>query len=263
MLSRPARLAVLVVIVGLAAGGCTSHDPVTAPASSAPSTAGDSRTPLQVLMAGVPTESSPIYRYSIGSDRPMSGVIDPPDQIAEFVTVRQATKPVHTETTTVLLTRDRFWLKVKVTPAALQAVPKKWMSLDPKKIPQNGKPYVYGAESDPGYTKEVFENASDLSQTSPGHFRGVTNLGETGAGVILGADQLKALGGKAGHVAFTAVLDGQGRLTTTSLQIPAAGKFKASTYLITYDQYGTAAVPKLPTQTEQTKAPSYVYDWYR
>jgi hypothetical protein len=43
------------------------------------------------------------------------------------------------------------------------------------------------------------------------------------------------------------------------MQIPAAGKFKAGTFVITYDQYGTAAVPKLPTAAEQTKAPSALY----
>jgi hypothetical protein len=109
----------------------------------------------------------------------------------------------------------------------------------------------------------VFENTTDVTEISPSHFRGVTDLSDTGADEILSAGRLQALGRKAEHVTFTAVLDDSGRLTTTSLQLPAAGTVKASTYVITYDQYGTAAVPKLPTAAEQTKAPSFVYDWYR
>ena len=74
MMSRPTRLAGFVAVVGLAAGGCTSHaatpsaaaaQPSAAPASA--SAAADSRTPLQILLAGVPTESTPIYRFSIKS----------------------------------------------------------------------------------------------------------------------------------------------------------------------------------------------------
>jgi hypothetical protein len=70
------------------------------------------------------------------------------------------------------------------------------------------------------------------------------------------------LGDKAAHLAFTAVLDAQGRVTSTTVRIPAAGKLKASAAAITYDQYGTAAKPKLPTAAEQVKAPSVVYKMY-
>jgi hypothetical protein len=275
MVSRPARLAVLLVVLGLT-GGCTSDasgtsaTAPTAPVAVATPSASpiDSRTPLQRLKAGIPTEESSIYHFSIkSSDRPINGVIDPPDKIAEFTTIMHFTRPSYTETMTTLLTKNKSWLKVKYTPTTLSGlphVPKKWMSLDPKKIKlKNGTPFVYVAESDPGYTNTVFDNVSDLTETSPGHFRGITDLSSTGADQILSAARLKALGKKAVNVTFTAVLDGDGRLTTTSLRFPTAGKFKAGTDVITYDEYGTAAVPKLPTAAEQTKAPSFVYEWFR
>lgn len=43
------------------------------------------------------------------------------------------------------------------------------------------------------------------------------------------------------------------------MRIPAAGRFKAGTFEVTYDHYGTAAVPKLPSAAEQTKAPAALY----
>lgn len=65
---------------------------------------------------------------------------------------------------------------------------------------------------------------------SPGHFRGTANLSQTDG--FLTAAHLKALGRKADSIPFTVVLDAQGRLTSA------------------------AAVPKLPTSAEQTKAPA-------
>jgi hypothetical protein len=270
MMVRAARLAGLVVVLGLGAGGCSAHNEALKSAGSVAPSLGavtaspsETRTPLQILLAGVPTESSPIYHYSIGAD---SGVIDPVDKIAELVGVQHFTGPSYTETTTTLLSKDKSWLKVKDVPAeppGLEPMPKKWMLLNSKKIKSpNGKPFVYGAESDPGYTSEVFESATEAKQTSPGHFAGVTDLSASGADHVLTAAQLKALGSKAAHLNFTAVLDGQGRLTTTTVQLPAAGKAKATKVVVTYDQYGTAAKPKLPTAAETITAPSYIYDMY-
>ena len=44
--------------------------------------------------------------------------------------------------------------------------------------------------------------------------------------------------------------------------IPPYGKLGPTTVVITYDQYGTAAKPKLPTAAEQVKAPAAVYQMY-
>ena len=266
MMSRPGRVAGLVVVLGLTAGGCASHPAGSPePSGAVPATSAspvDNRAPQQIVIAGIPTEKSPIYHYSIKStDVTGNGVIDASDKIAEFTLPPQHfTNPSYTETTTFLLTKDKSWLKVKDTPASPDGLPRKWMSFDPKKLTYvDGTPEVYSPESAPRYAVLVFENSDDLSRTSPGHFRGTVSLGRTESGDFLTAAHLKALGNKADSVPITAVLDDQGRLTTTTMQIPAAGKFKADTFVITYDHYGTAAVPELPTAAEQTKAPSELY----
>jgi hypothetical protein len=267
MMSLPGRLAGLVVVLGLTAAGCTSHPAGTPAVASKPSGAAptpsaspfENRPPQQILIAGIPTEDSPIYHYSIkATDVTENGVIDAPDKIAEFtLSPEHFTNPSYTEVMTFLLTKDRSWMKVKDTPASPDGLPRKWMSFDPKKLKYgDGKPMVYSHDSAPKYAIVVFETADDLSRTSPGHFRGTINLGPLD---FLTAAHLKALGNKAHSIPFTAVLDDQGRLTTITLQIPAAGKSKASTFVITYDQYGTAAVPKPPTAAEQTKGPSVLY----
>jgi hypothetical protein len=268
MMSHPGRLAGLVVVLGLTAGGCASHPAGASAVASKSSGAAptpsvspvEHRAPVQIVIAGVPTEKSPVYHFSVKStDMTEDGVIDAPGKIAEYISSPQHfTNPSYTEVTTTLLTKDKSWLKIKDTPAGPDGLPRKWMSLDPKKMKlANGTPEVYTNESDPESADVLFENAGDVSRTSPGHFRGTINLSQTDG--FLTAAHLKALGSKADSVTFTVVLDDQGRLTTTTMQIPAGGKFKANAYVITYDQYGTAAVPKLPTAAEQTKAPSVVY----
>ena len=270
---RPARLAGLAV--GLAALGvsaaCASATPVSPSVASGPPTAhaqpspSDSRNPLQDLTAAKPTENWPIFHFSIqNAAGGETGVIDPPDKIAEYVATRHFTKPTYTSTSTTLLTRTKAWLKVKEVPApaGYVPIPKKWMLLDSNKIHPGGAPFVYGAESDPGFTDSVVENVLDLSESSPGHFTGLADLEHTNPDQILTAAQLKTLGDQAAVIHFTAILDAQGRLTKMSLTIPAAGKLKASTTVVTYDGFGTTAVPKLPATSDQTKAPTYIDKWF-
>ena len=189
-------------------------------------------------------------------------MIDSPDKIAEIAGVSYSDKS-YTETTFSLLTSNKSWVKVVGKPAGRTGLPTKWMTIDPQKLKlKNGTPFRYVEESDPGYTADVFNNATDVEPAGPGQFRGITDLSNTAAGTILSAAQLKALGDKATRLSFVTVLDDQGRLTSTTVLIPPAGKLEPSSAVITYDQYGTAAKPKLPTAAEQVKAPSAVYDMF-
>lgn len=264
MTSVPGRLVVLVAVLGLTAAGCGSHHSGSPAVSPEPSRTApppiDNRAPQQIVIASFPTGTSPIYHYSIKSlDSSESGVIDAPDKIAEITLPPQHyTRPPYTEVVIYLLTKDRSWLKLQDKPAGRSGFSPKWMSFNPKKLPnEDGTPDVYSGETAPRAAYIIFENSDNISRTSPGHFRGTVNLSQT-EGFVTAAN-LKALGRKADSIPFTVVLDAQGRLTSATMRIPAAGKFKAGTFEITYDHYGTAAVPKLPTAAEQTKAPAALY----
>jgi hypothetical protein len=123
--------------------------------------------------------------------------------------------------------------------------------------------YVYASDTEAGEINEILDAVTGVQQVGAGHFEGVTDLSHADDGhEIFSAAQFKALGSRVAHVPFTAALDDRGRLTTATLRLPAAGKYKASAWKITFDQYGTVAVPKLPTAAEQTKAPATVYSWF-
>ncbi len=266
-MSRPAWLAGLVVL-GLAAGGCAStasRSPAIASPTPATTASPDRRTPLEKIQAGIPTKSSPAYAYEIDqSDYASSGVIDARHKIAEIVTIEADPHPFRITTMTLLLTPKKTWVKIHVAPAGVRGLPKLptgWMLIDPQRFrTADGSPYLYGTdESDPGNASTVCTTGGNVTETSPGHFRGQADVGSHDDRSILSEAELKALGKKAYNVQFAAVLDAQGRLTTMSIELPAAGTYPSRVHEIVYNKYGTVTVPKIPTAAEQTKAPAIFY----
>jgi hypothetical protein len=67
------------------------------------------------------------------------------------------------------------------------------------------------------------------------------------------------LGATAKAVSFEATTDTQGRLPSVLVKIPKTAKTKATTYGLTYRDYGTAPTPGKPSASAQQKAPSIVY----
>ena len=268
MIARLGAAACLGVLLAAVAGCTSTASPAaTPPSSSAPATSAspaDSRTPLQILTAGIPTDTTVAYHFSINDvGGPTYGVIDPATKTAEYDVVSDThvpDDPKYTMTLKVLRIGKKAWAKVVLVPNNLSGfayIPRRWMVLAPSKI-ADGLPNGYQKDSDPAYARDILANPSDVSQTSPGHFKGITDLTDSGS-EILGDARLEALGNAATKLPFTAALDAKGRLTTMSVVMPAAAKFPAFTYKFVYDQYATATVPKAPTGA--IKAIPEVYEW--
>jgi len=269
MIARPGR-AVCIALLLASVAGCASHgSPAAAPPSSpssapAPSVSpADSRTPLQILTAGIPTGTSVAYRFSIADvGGPTYGVIDPATKTAEYDVVsdtHQPDNPKYTMTLKVLRIGKKAWAQVVLKPnniAGLSYIPRRWMVLAPKKI-AGGLPNGYQKDSDPAYAGDVFAHATYVRQTSPGHFEGIADITDSGND-IMGDAWIEDLGDTATVLPFTATLDAQGRLTTVSVALPASLKFPAFTYKFVY-QYTSVKVPTAPTAT--TKAIPEVYQW--
>lgn len=265
MIARPGA-AVCIGVLLASVAGCASAGSLAAAPSSAPAPSvspADPRTPLQILTAGIPTDTSVAYHYSMtGTDGPTSGVIDPATKTAEYDVVAYYHDPAYTMTVKVLLIGKKSWAKVVLAPndvSGLSYIPRRWMVLDPSKITPPGElPFGYQKESDPAFAGAIIENVNDVRQTSPGHFAGITDLTDSGSDIV-GVDRITALGDTATKLRFTAALDAKGRLATASVVMPASARFPAFTYKIVYDRYATAPVPKAPTGT--TKAIPEVYKW--
>jgi len=267
MTARLARLAgfgtaltlTLVNVAGCDSAGSTSH-PGSAAADSPSAVA-----PRDALLNAVPDESIGAYHFAIkGGSTPVSGVLDAPKKTIRLEISQHEADPGFTLDMKFLIIEEKVWTKITLTPSTIPGVPKlpkKWMLLDTSKIKdKEDGPLAYGEETDPGSAMAVFQNASDVEQTSTGHFAGVTDLTEAAEAEIVDGATLTALGDKAKKIPFTAVVDAKGRLTSAVVKIPAAGKTKAATYAITYDGYDSTETPMAPAADEQQEAVSVVYE---
>lgn len=213
-------------------------------------------------MAALPHSKTDAFRFSVtGGDNTMTGVIDGPKATAEFAIVNQYVNLGYSMSMTILAIDMKAWVKVRFTRVRNSGpiVPTKWMGMVfDKTVATNGAPFCYDLETDPGFTSDVFSYGSDVQQTSPGHFSGVTALSLTYGGHILSDDHITALGSRIEAVPFTAVIDSQGRVASMSVEIPAGGGYSASTYRVTYGGYGSTTDPAPPAAADQTRAPGWL-----
>jgi hypothetical protein len=101
MIARPAAAACVGVLLATVAGCVSTASPAAAP-SSAPAPApsagpADSRTPLQILAAGIPTDTSAAYHFSIGdmaTKLPFTAALDAKGRLTTASVVMPATATI-------------------------------------------------------------------------------------------------------------------------------------------------------------------------
>jgi hypothetical protein len=260
--SRRAALVVLLAVSVAVTGGCGVADAVKdagAPASAKP------LTPRDTLLKSLPDASTGSFRFTVeGGEAPSAGEIDAGRQSYQVGFRYKEPDAGFTLLSDFLVVQQQSWIKIRFTDTegltGLPKLPKKWMLIDPAKVKDADVPLAYDNETDPGEAGAVLRAIVDVEQTSAGHFTGTTDLTQQGQADIVDAARLKALGEKAKAVPFEATVDGQGRLTSTVVKIPAAGKAKAGRYEITYSGYGSTPTPAVPAADEQQKATKDAYE---
>jgi len=259
---RRAGLGALLAVSVAATGACGVADAVKetdAPASAKP------LQPRDALLASLPDASTGSFRFTVeGGEAPSSGEIDAGRQSYRVGFRYREPKAGFTLLSDYLVVKQQSWIKIRFTGTkgltGLPKLPKKWMLIDPAKVSTKDVPLAYDNETDPGEAGVVLRAIVDVEQTSAGHFAGTTDLTRQGEAEIIGAARLRALGDKAKAVPFEATVDAKGRLTSTVVRIPAAGKTKASRYAITYAGYGTTPTPVAPPADQQQPATGDAYE---
>jgi hypothetical protein len=256
------RLRLVAAVAVLAAGmtGCSQAGDPASTASAPPPTA------AELLMKSVPAADSVRYRFAVkGGDAPLAGVLDAAAKSYRLDVSQVNNDPHFKMTMNFLFVGSKSWVRIAFSEASgvtgLPQLPKKWLLLDRSKLKgDDALPTPSADESDPGATGAIMSAIVAAEQTSPGHFAGTTDLTKQGDAEIVDAKTITALGAKAKSVAFTAVTDGSGRLSSVIVKIPAVGKTKAHQYAVTYAGYGTVASPAEPSGSDQQKAPAAAYD---
>jgi len=264
--ARWAHVAGFAAVAALAVAtvtGCGATDSGTdKPAADKPSTPAD---PRETLLDAVPDQQDGAFRFTVkGGTTPSSGVLDVAKQAAEITIVQTEKDPDFTMKLDTRTVGGKFWVRLAFTPASLPGLPKlpkKWMLLDPAKLKNANDLKLAAEDTDPGYTSQVVENAAGITEKSPHHYAGTTDLTKLTEADIVDAATLKALGAKAKAVPFQAVVDAAGHLTGITLAIPAAGKTKAQKYAVSYTGFGGTTAPAAPAAGEQQKAVATIYEF--
>ncbi|MEV6598324.1 hypothetical protein AB0M36_15805 [Actinoplanes sp. NPDC051346] len=261
---RKTRLAAALLAVGALAGGCGIAESVTTPTATPASSAPPE--PREQLLDAVPGATAGAFAFRIeGGTQPMRGVLDAANKRLRIDLAHKDPELGFTITMNFLVVQERSWIKVAVKGAegltGMPDLPKKWMSLDPDKIKdKDAAPLAYDGETDPGEVGAVLRAIVDVKQTGTGKYAGTTDLSRQGEAEIVDEATLAALGDRAEAVPFEATVDGQGRLTSMIVRIPAAGKAKASRYEVTYDGYGSTDSPSEPAADKQQPATEEAYE---
>ncbi|MBL7260426.1 hypothetical protein [Paractinoplanes lichenicola] len=258
-MKRLAGITVLVVLTTTA--GCGLVGRAAGPAG----TTAPPATPREQLLQAVPDEKTPAFAFDVkGGVTPISGVLDAPRETFRVQVVHTEPDAGFSMTMYALTVREKAWMKILFKPAkvpGLPEVPRKWLVVDPAKVKDpEVAPSGYDGDTDPGYAASVLRAAAAVARAGDGHYTGTTDLTASTEAEIVTDARLKALGPKAKTVPFEADVDGDGRLTSLLVKIPAAGKAKAETYHVRYTGFGATKTPVAPTAAEQMKATPVVYD---
>ncbi|GAB3072243.1 hypothetical protein [Micromonospora schwarzwaldensis] len=241
------------------AAGCGVGD-ASEGAGPAPAPSAD---PKAALLAAVPTEQDPAFRFSAqdGTDR-WIGVVDPAAKGIDLGMKQQNDDPKFTMDMTFRLIDENLWMRVKLTGIPglhdMLKLPKTWMTVDRARLADaSSVPVFQGA--DPGNTAAIIRTAETVEDRGDGTYTGLADLADnddvksTFDGVDLAA--LDAAGKK---VPFTAVVGADGNLTSLTLDVPAAGKHKAMKLVTKYYDYGKA--PRVAPPAGAKAAPSSAYE---
>jgi hypothetical protein len=249
----------LALVAGVATSGCDPASTTSQRATASPAT------PKDQLLAAVPDGSQGTFRYTFAdAETQGSGVVDPAGKKVQHTVVYKDPALGFTLTMTFLVIDQDSWMKVTFghteNVTGLPKLPKKWMHLDRSKIKDLNELTLDFTDPDPVGTASLFESTVEVQQAGTGEYRGIMDLTRATGAELVDKETVTALGDKAKAIPFRATVDGAGRLTLVSLDVPAAGKTKAATYRVAFADYGSAPPVKQPAAGDVQEAPPAAYD---
>jgi hypothetical protein len=249
----------LALVAGVATSGCDPASTTSERASASPAT------PKDQLLAAVPDGSQGNFRYTYAdAETQGSGVVDPAGKKLQHTVVYKDPALGFTLTMTFLVMDQESWMKVAFghteNLTGLPKLPKKWMHLDRSKVKDTSGLVLDFADPDPIGAASLFESTVEVRPAGTGEYRGIVDLTRAAGAELVDKETVTALGDKAKTIPFRATVDGAGRLTSVSLDVPAAGKTKAATYRVAYADYGSAPPVARPAAGDAQEAPQAAYD---
>lgn len=234
----------------LAGCGLTSSEPPPPP------------TPKDALLAAVPDEETPAFRFSAvdAAGTPVTGSVDPTGKGMELNIALPEAESNFSLTMSFRVVDQRSWLKAHFEDAVelneLLELPRQWMELDQSKL---SSPQVYDG-ADIGNAGVIIRAADTVQQQADGSYTGTVNLTDEPeiAEAVTEVD-IAELGEQATSIPFTAVIGSDGHLDTLTMDLPAVDEQPATEYLVRYYDYGNAPTVA-PPAGDVTPAPAAAYE---
>ncbi|MFC4104731.1 hypothetical protein [Micromonospora zhanjiangensis] len=253
--------ALAVTVAGVSGCGAVERAGSAGSASPAPSA---SKSPKEILLASVPDDAKGPVRFS-GKDatNDITGSVDPAAKAIQLNTSIEDPEHRFTMQMGYLIIGQQVWMKVSFKAAkgvtGLPKLPNKWLKLDPAKVTDKDATPAYDG-ADQGNAGHLFNAATTVQDKGNGEYAGVIDLTDGTAAQVLDADQMKALGQQAKSIPFRATLGPDHNLASLTMDVPAAGKNKAFTYVVKYSEYGHAPKLGAPAADQAQDAPAAAYD---
>jgi hypothetical protein len=257
---RVARVGIAVVAsLAFAAAGCataTETRGTSSPSWVAPSAA-DAR---KDLLASVEHFKTTSFKASakVSDGATVEVQMDPAAKVGTkkiVVTVPQTTSSIVAE---LRVTGGKSYAKVEFNNMSqAPRLPTGWMQLDLAKL---DKPKNYMLEDpDPANLAAVFNGLRTVQRDGKGRFTGTLDLTKVTGSALVDSDVVAKLGDKATEVPFHAAVDGQGRITSFTLRVPAYGSKPAETWEVTYTDWGAPVTVDKPSKTVAPNAAAYEF----
>ncbi|WP_446212673.1 hypothetical protein [Micromonospora sp. IBSANI012] len=260
-------LAAALFVPGLAA--CKSESADSDGTAAASPTPAD---PKAALLASTEEISKGNFTFTMtgGPEVNGGGTVHTPSKSAELKVVNSAASADDMSMTMHLVFIDTdSWVKLEIGGEMADAIPAfkamkgKYQHIDRTKVKGVKDLEFDFADVDPAGSDALVKAVTDVKQTGAGAYAGTLDATKLTDSDMLDADDIKKLGEKAGALPFTAKLDGQGRLTEFTVQMPAVGDTKAYDMTVRYADYGTATPVQKPPAKQVVEASDQVYEMFK
>ena len=134
-----------------------------------------------------------------------------------------------------------------------------WTRIDVARLPEGANIGLRPGQIDPANTAQLLASTTDVRQTAPGSYEGTVDLTKVAGVAGLDKVAVDSYGAAAQKVPFTAGLDGQGRLSALTIQLPPVNGQQPQPIEALYTEYGVAVPNQRPDQSTVIEAPEDLY----
>lgn len=251
----------LIAALTFTVAGCNTAGDNTTDAGAATTAPADPKTVLASATTELGTTSFKV-NVELGTLGTIDGVMDAAKKTGTM-TMKVAAEGVEMNIETILLGNDMY-MKMDMGGQSLPGMDAgKWMHLDASRLPADNSLGLKPGEFDPVGAAKFLNAVGDAERSADGTIKGTLDMTKASGAMGITEEDLAEAGAQAKAVPFEAKVDGEGRLTSLVMDIPAMDGQPAQKVKATYSDFGTKVDVAKPPASEVTEAPEMIYDTFK